>query len=1676
MDIPSVKMSRKRQAPPCYRVPDIKLRNVICVCCKKKFYVPDLSNLNGMTNETLIPLLLDCGHPICDKCISIKIIKKCPSCNKNVVINNQNFHLPLNIYGLGLIISSNNRFLEYDDEQFLFCPNSCSQTRQISKQGNCHECGTQANINCPQCMVLYCYDCYSKIHGKALQNHTQIPIYDGTLSNPGVIFSRCSSKCSEMLKYFCKDCNMACCSNCTLCSHKMHDYVPISQKNETLLPELNETFVQIEETLLRVCETKEKIKSAISSNTDKIENRDDTEASISQHFAHLHGILQNMEANLINQLHKPNEGIKKNLADLKMQLQMQEEKLNLAMQIATYAKNTFHKIDIQSTITILKEMINVPCHLMYKDECTKNENVTFNVDDSIISAIENHCSVQVPSVSSYSLVKKDELPESYLMSSFTKKLRASCSKFKVEIVSIHNPSLFFIRKAATKSIFLQLEKDLMTYGENQTVDVETSLNIKQDDKCIVRQMKGEWFRGYVKAVNATKNGETYNVYYLDYGNEECNIPVSRVQRIPEHLEVLPPQAIQCSLHGVAPKSFHWTDASTNDFKKLLNEADCTVSVIESTSDILYVDLCFLPKNSNMGPQSMCTTMIVMDHARLNTCQSSNQILNSTYVYTEEDVIFNKKLIVKINVIQSPNEIYFIKAQRERKLMKLQNNLAEYYKHNTSVIKTPQEGLPCAVQLKDNNWYRGEITEIINETEVKVFFVDCGQTNIQHRDTLEEIPYEFTLLRAQSIKYSLMYIMPEPDGSWKPEATELIKAMTINSNCIFVYPQRKTIWGYSGIMYIDNQDVSRYLKEVGVVNYYHPKFKNRSNKKLLKPVYSSLDKSVETVNDFTILLDNTLTENNKSKDETSKDSFKVEVCIQRVTTPDCIFVAQTECATSITNLLDSMQKFYNNYISEKRDKWNEGTLCTAYSAKDKSYFRAKILKIKSPIQVDVYFYDVGIEETVTLNDIQALHPNFSKEKTYCFKVKLAGILPCGGSSIWPSLSCSTLSEIIRNNTGCKFYITKPVKEEFCDDAVPVELWVRQLKIPGPLAPAKVEINSINRMLVEAGVALPIKNYFVEADSTLAAEFKQQLENNCSFMPFEEDVKWNPKVMNENDTVNEMDNPLLFKNNTFCNTNNDMTTLNHHECTKLSEWLQPIEITEEVFYAIPTYVDNQCVVHLHSKNHNAIILQYIESKLQTYSKKIKINKEKQWKEGELCIAKYHYNQKWYRGKVVKVSEHTVQVKFVDYGNVEECEMDCLTDEIILTGIPIQCTKCVISGIKPEKSVWQIHDLDRFHALLVEKECKITVLQREDTHLLIAITLLQPWKCDFLVYVANHVKDTNVIIDRKEWNDSINSENKISLSWETTKDVVVEETLSEYDNSNVADTSNKSLLDTCKSNVTLNENMISGNMISLKTDKSLEDKQTSDIESISSIDTINLPKKLICSTPQLESEEEDCLFSYKQLIIPQKTKYIELILCCNRDPITSYAQLAENKDDIFSNELHNYYLQYTDIMAEIQTDTCRQPLIQNFEKNTPCIAKFTDDSWYRCIITNIEETSNPQYDKISLYYVDFGNHEEIMLDIFSNNYNLHVPKEEWLKLPAMAIKCTFWGLNFASDDIFLLASRLNEIYNQVVVARIKEIINGNNLVVEIYKDKTCEELFYANLIEEGLYKFEEAEKDSH
>jgi len=180
----------------------------------------------------------------------------------------------------------------------------------------------------------------------------------------------------------------------------------------------------------------------------------------------------------------------------------------------------------------------------------------------------------------------------------------------------------------------------------------------------------------------------------------------------------------------------------------------------------------------------------------------------------------------------------------------------------------------------------------------------------------------------------------------------------------------------------------------------------------------------------------------------------------------------------------------------------------------------------------------------------------------------------------------------------------------------------------------------------------------------------------------------------------------------------------------------------------------------------------------------------------------------------------------------------------------------------------------------------------YLQISITLLEPWKCDILLYLTNHMVDMNIKIELKQWNNAKFFKSK-DLSLDSTQDDDIEKISSDK----TFDTLSIHSQD-------INEHMISGNLaesLKSKLSKYNDDKDIFDIESISNVSLEALfledQDQRKCSTPQQELKEE-FLGVYKRLIIPQETKYIELILCCNNDPITSFAQLGENDDIMFPN----------------------------------------------------------------------------------------------------------------------------------------------------------------------------------
>ncbi|KAK1134476.1 hypothetical protein K0M31_007258 [Melipona bicolor] len=1415
----------------------------------------------------------------------------------------------------------------------------------------------------------------------------------------------------------------------------------------------------------------------ISSSLVETQNTDTTEATVTQHFAYLHGVLQNVEKQIINSLREHKNFKRKNIDAISTELREYEEQLQSAIVISTSIKENLNKIDIKHVIDKLKALVNIPCHLIQNDEPANNE-IKLQIDNTIVEAIEKHCNVHIPEMCFFSLQRTDLLPENYEIEPLIEEMNISKSEEEsinksptvvnicstknddrptigssemIRITHVLDPSCFYVQTMQNQQKISELSKGLATLA-NTTGIIPTEITLNA--LYIAQYSKDKnWYRARVIDKKMFANDdERYTLLLIDYGITEENVPLIRIRNIIPQFAMLPVMVFRCTLFEIVPNNGKWHSDATKAFKKLV----CTNSMVSMcikmiTGDTYYVDLCVI-SSKDSGLISVKEMLTFMKYA---TSISPNKLMrmnpDSTRRYYKEQLELETFSDVQIVFVESPSSIYIQRINSNRYFYKIMHEMTDDYEKNISateyMILSPCKDLPCAARGVNGYWHRGLIREVTENT-VQVFYVDVGYTLILSYNEIRSLPRKYMTCRTQAIKVTLKNIKSQSnDNQWEPETIEFIKKFLMDAKSVKIVPFSKVGDTYNVVMFTthDRINVADLLVQKHLAAYTNSSSYNTSavNKSENKKNKSKKNAShAELPGKFYDPM-------NISSEKINEDPFKVSVLIHQAQSPDSICVSESTCDhNEVEQMMKQMQEFYGKYRAAKRDVWTKDITCAVYLAKSEMYYRGRIVDIKSDDRVIVFLYDIGIEETVSMNDIQSLYPFFSKISTYVFKIKLTGILPCGGSTMWPSLSCEKLHEIINNNQTSKFYISKLEDEDMEDSAIPVELWIKEVKIDGPLAPIRYEINSVNRMLIEKGVALPVKEYAKKRDKILAIELKRQLEKRFERLTkCDSNIKW---FEIKNDTAL----PLLFHSDSVSNNpiSEKMEEIldNLPALPKLSAWLPAKPIEEDTFVAIPTYLDHYGFLYLHSKTHSAKILEYIEMKLEKlYTNCPTEYCDTTWIVGNLCIAQYHANKKWYRGKIVAIEENDIiNVEFVDYGNVEECTIGNLKKKIILENIPIQCTKCLIDGLNPgtENGLWRLEDLDRIHNLLIERECEVTIINRTEKHLVISLTILPNKYCkkktDLIEFLINEWK-----INIKPNIETNISENSIITN--STPDVVIENSRS-----------------FCSDDEVIKDPIISGNPVLLSDSNAVEEanKNIADVENLS---WYKLQNKITTSTPIVASEE-DLSMNYKLLYIPKDIEYIELEMCCSINSTKFYAQLKENNH---STILNTYYTQYKLLMNDLQNNADKQPVITNLTVNTPCCAKFTDDLWYRCLITESEPILNSNNIEIKLLYVDYGNDEYRKVD--SQECELYTLKKEWLDIPAIAIKCKLWNIKVGStanpnELLFQLAT----MYNKRVIAKIKET-DEEFTSVELYEDEKCEKLLYNTLIEEGLFEIKQTKK---
>ncbi|XP_012788984.2 tudor domain-containing protein 1 [Sorex araneus] len=345
------------------------------------------------------------------------------------------------------------------------------------------------------------------------------------------------------------------------------------------------------------------------------------------------------------------------------------------------------------------------------------------------------------------------------------------------VAHIQTPDDFFCQQLQSGHKLAELQASLSKYCGQVSPRSDFYPTIG-DICCAQFSEDDQWYRA---SVLAYASEESVLVGYVDYGNFEI-LSLTRLCPITPKLLELPMQAIKCMLAGVKPSLGIWTPEATCLMKNIVQNKMITVKVadkLENSSLVELVDISVTP-NISVAKALIDAGFAVAGQGAM-TEKLSNGDEASVPLGGEEKVdplewtwielVIDQTVDVMVCMIYNPGEFYchVLKEDVLNKLSELNKSLAEYCQQKLPGDSKAEIGQPCcAFFAGDGNWYRALVKEILPNGNVKVHFVDYGNTEEVTSDELHSISPKFLELPFQGIQCWLADIEPK-NKIWSKEA-------------------------------------------------------------------------------------------------------------------------------------------------------------------------------------------------------------------------------------------------------------------------------------------------------------------------------------------------------------------------------------------------------------------------------------------------------------------------------------------------------------------------------------------------------------------------------------------------------------------------------------------------------------------------------------------------------------------------------------------------------------------------------------------------------------------------------------------------------------------------------------------------------------------------------------------
>ena len=348
-----------------------------------------------------------------------------------------------------------------------------------------------------------------------------------------------------------------------------------------------------------------------------------------------------------------------------------------------------------------------------------------------------------------------------------------CDEVDVYVTHVVSPSDFYIQMASVESQLTELADQLMEHYESSDADELKLPDVTVGSLCCARYSADEaWYRAVVEDVST----DTVSVRFVDYGNTDV-ISQADVRRVTDRFTTIPACAWHCQLavDSAQPSS----DAQQQKFVELTEAG-------EKVFSCSFVSRSQSPYRVNLKDGEVDIGQLLYGSVPTVEVPSTELAVTVTMSDLATTEPPSELTEVCITSAESPSDFYVQLTSVEDELSQLADELTTEYdslSESDHQLTTVDVGnLGCARYSADSAWYRAVIIDVLNTSEVRVLFIDYGNTDVVSVSTdLKLLHEKFCTKPAFVYHCALQGLRQRPTEDWSDEVKTKFTELTVTED-------------------------------------------------------------------------------------------------------------------------------------------------------------------------------------------------------------------------------------------------------------------------------------------------------------------------------------------------------------------------------------------------------------------------------------------------------------------------------------------------------------------------------------------------------------------------------------------------------------------------------------------------------------------------------------------------------------------------------------------------------------------------------------------------------------------------------------------------------------------------------------------------------------------------------